>query len=105
MKLTKFAGFYEARRVLSLCEAFGLGYRYDGMSQTRVAATAALHLTLAHSKGIPSGGSAFLRLEKDLVAEGGVKVEAGMAKLVDPRAPGLGIAMNPELLGSPDTYS
>ncbi len=105
MKITKFAGFYEARRVLSLCEAFGLGYRYDNMMQSRLAATASLHLTLAHSKGIPSGGTAFLKLDKDLVETGGVKMSGGTASLEDPRAPGLGVTIAEGLLGTPDIYT
>ena len=104
MKITKFAGFTESRRVLSLCEAFGLGYRYDNMNQSRLSATASLHLTMAFSKGIPSGGTNFLSFQNDLVSQGGLRIDRGIARLEDSEAPGLGIEIAEDLLGEPDTY-
>ena len=104
IKLTKFAGFYESARIIGLSDAFGLDYRYDNMSQSRLAATASLHLALAYSRGIPSGGTAFTKYEDDLVKSGGLRMNHGTASLENPKEPGLGITINEKLLGPADVY-
>lgn len=104
MKLTKVGGFHKAEKILAMCEAFGLGYRYDNQIQTRLASTASLHLNMAHAHGIPSGGTQFLRQAEDLVAEGGLMVEKGVSRLANPDAPGLGATIRKELLGTPTVY-
>jgi L-Ala-D/L-Glu epimerase len=103
MKLTKFDGYYDAMRVLALCEAFSMEYRYDNVQQTRLGATAALHLALA-TRGIPSGGTAFMKYTKDLVKSGGIQMNKGVATLEDADSPGLGVTLAEELLMPPDVY-
>ncbi|MBI2185000.1 MAG: dipeptide epimerase [Thaumarchaeota archaeon] len=105
MKITKVGGFYRAVKILSMCEAFGLGYRYDNQIQTRLAGTAALHLNMAFSRGIPSGGTQFLRHSQDFVAQGGLKIEKGVSRLDNPDSPGLGVTAKEELLGPPAVYT
>jgi len=104
VKLAKFSGFRESMKIISMCEAFGLDYRYDNMTQTRLAATASVHLTFANSNGIPSGGTAFTKYEKDLVKEGGIVLNRGTAYLKDPGAPGLGLTVDESILMEPDVY-
>ncbi|MBI4257786.1 MAG: hypothetical protein HY619_02425 [Thaumarchaeota archaeon] len=60
---------------------------------------------MAFSKGIPSGGTQFLRHSQDFVAQGGLKIERGVSRLENPDGPGLGVTIKEELLGAPTIYT
>lgn len=103
LKILRTGGLHEACRMLDMCEAAGIGYRHDNVIQSRLASTMMIHFSTTYDRSLPDGGGTqFTRTIEDVVvADEGVYMDGGRARLRDPDAPGMGASPRPELLTDP----
>jgi L-alanine-DL-glutamate epimerase-like enolase superfamily enzyme len=89
VKLTKAGGLHPAKQCIAIAEAANIPYIVDEINEMHICNTAVAHLAMSAKEIVYGGCTCHLILEKDLVKQGGVVVQGGVATLSD--APGLGI--------------
>ncbi|MDR1236664.1 MAG: hypothetical protein LBK28_00315 [Propionibacteriaceae bacterium] len=89
IKISRVGGIRKALAMVAMAEAANLLYIIDEINEMRVCNTAVAHLALATRAPLYTGVTCHLLLERDVVAEGGVRVINGQAVIDD--QPGLGI--------------
>ncbi len=90
-KLNRLGGFFEARKVISICEAAGVGVAVDTAPYTLLGDTAVFHAAATCKTVFPvdEGHLSFVAISDKNPFTGGVAIKNGLASLPD--APGLGI--------------
>ena len=97
IKPIKAGGLYKAKKLATLAESFGILTRVDGIpGEGKLSNTASAHLVLTLKHPIVCGVMQHVRLEKDLVTEGGIQFSGGSVTLPD--TPGLGVTVDENLL-------
>lgn len=92
LKLNRLGGFFEAAKVIAICESAGIGVSVDTNPYTLVGDTASCHIAAICRHHYPvdcEGHQSFLDLGAATFVKGGIGIAAGRAKLPD--APGLGV--------------
>jgi len=95
LKLNRLGGFFEALKVIAVCEAAGVGVSVDTNPYTLVGDTAVCHVAAACRTPYPvdcEGHQSFLDWGPEPLARGGVRIEGGLARVPD--APGLGVEVD-----------
>jgi L-Ala-D/L-Glu epimerase len=92
VKISKAGGLHRARQIIGLCEAAGLPYIVDEITETRLCGTAVSHLALSVGAFVYGGCTCHLHLTDDIVADGGLRIDDGMVSVPD--APGLGLELD-----------
>jgi L-alanine-DL-glutamate epimerase-like enolase superfamily enzyme len=101
LKTNRVGGLSQAKNVIAVCEAAGIGVSIDTNPYTLVGDTAICHLGMTTRNHFPiccDGHETFLKLPDPSVFSGGVKTTNGYAEL--PELPGLGIEVDWEKLKS-----
>ena len=99
LKLNRLGGFFEAAKVVAICDAAGIGVSVDTNPYTRVGDTAVCHIAAACRVPYPvdcEGHESFLDWGNEDYVHGGVRIDGGIARLPD--APGLGVDVDWEAL-------
>jgi L-alanine-DL-glutamate epimerase-like enolase superfamily enzyme len=99
LKLNRLGGFFEAAKVISICESMGIGVSVDTNPYTLVGDTAVCHIAAICRHHYPvdcEGHQSFLSLGKEEFVTGGVSIKGNHAVL--PEAPGLGVDIDWEAL-------
>ncbi len=99
LKLNRLGGFFEAAKVVSICESMGIGVSVDTNPYTLVGDTAVCHIAAICRYHYPvdcEGHQSFLSLGKEEFVTGGVSIKGNHAVL--PEAPGLGVDIDWETL-------
>jgi L-alanine-DL-glutamate epimerase-like enolase superfamily enzyme len=96
IKITKAGGFHPAKQLIGICEAAGMPYIIDEITETRVCGTAVSHLALTVSKMVYGGCTCHAHLSQDTVKDGGLKITNGQVSIPD--VPGLGLVLNEEII-------
>lgn len=99
LKLNRLGGFFEALKVVQICDAAGVGVSVDTNPYTRVGDTAVCHIAAACRIAYPvdcEGHESFLDWGREEYLRGGVAIRDGRARLPD--APGLGVDVDWEAL-------
>ena len=102
IKLMKSGGLWNGVKIAAVAEAASIPCMIGAMSETNLSITAAVHFSMAHANirftDLEVGSRGSLRL----FTEGGIALEGGRLRLVDPDGPGLGLR-NPDRdrIGSP----
>ena len=99
LKLNRLGGFFEAAKVISICESSGIGVSVDTNPYTLVGDTAVCHIAAICCHPYPvdcEGHQSFLDWGKEAFVTGGILIEGGQAVL--PEAPGLGVDIDWEVL-------
>lgn len=99
IKIGRVGGLSQARRMRDFCVATGLRMNIEETGGTVIAGTAAIHLAVATPPRFRLASSDSTRLHSVVPASGGYTFIDGRA--LAPTAPGLGIQVLPEVLGSP----
>jgi L-Ala-D/L-Glu epimerase len=92
IKISKAGGLYRAKQIVGLCEAAGMPYIIDEITETRVCGTAVSHLALTVSGLVYGGCTCHRHLRDDPVAEGGLRIDDGMVSVEE--LPGLGLILD-----------
>lgn len=96
VKITKAGGYHPAKQIIGICEAAGMPYIVDEITETRVCGTAVSHLALTVSDLVYGGCTCFKHLQKDTVLSGGLSITDG--QVVVEEKPGLGLELNSEII-------
>jgi L-alanine-DL-glutamate epimerase-like enolase superfamily enzyme len=100
IKTTRPGGLWKARRLITLAEAAGIQIQIDDVAETRIATTASAQLASSVRDDhyfVYCGGPACAWLSRDLVKDGGVKIDNdGTCHL--PNQPGLGLVIDEDYL-------
>ena len=99
LKLNRLGGFFEALKVIQICDAAGIGVSVDTNPYTRVGDTAVCHAAAACRIPYPvdcEGHESFLDWGREEYVRGGVTFGEGLARLPD--AAGLGVEVDWEAL-------
>ena len=90
-KLNRLGGFFEARKVIAICEAAGVGVSVDTAPYTLLGDTAVFHAASTCKVVFPvdEGHLSFVAIDGQNPFTGGVVIKNGVASLSD--RPGLGI--------------
>ena len=99
LKLNRLGGFFEALKVVQICDAAAIGVSVDTNPYTRVGDTAVCHIAAACRIAYPvdcEGHESFLDWGREEYVRGGVVIRDGRARLPD--APGLGVDVDWEAL-------
>ena len=92
LKLNRLGGFFEALKVVSICESAGIGVSVDTNPYTRVGDTAVCHIAATCRTHYPvdcEGHESFLSWGDEPFVNGGIRISDSRAHLPD--SPGLGI--------------
>ncbi|MDY4609475.1 MAG: enolase C-terminal domain-like protein [Sphaerochaetaceae bacterium] len=89
IKISRCGGIRKCQQMVAMAEAANMLYIIDEINEMRVANTAVAHLALSTRSPLYTGVTCHLLLRDDIVLEGGVRVENGMAVIGN--EPGLGI--------------
>src|SRR5690606_19460698 len=92
IKISKAGGLHRAKQIVGLCEAAGMPYIIDEITETRVCGTAVSHLALTVSSMVYGGCTCHKHLTQDPVAEGGLSIDHGMVSVTE--EPGLGLKLD-----------
>jgi len=95
LKLNRVGGFFEALKIVSICESANIGVSVDTNPYTLVGDTAVCHIAATCRSHYPvdcEGHQSFLDWGSVPLVTGGVKISDGRAHLPD--APGLGVDIN-----------
>ncbi len=95
LKLNRLGGFFEARQVIAIAEAAGIGVSVDTNPYSLVGDTAVCHIAATCSLPYPvdcEGHVSFLSWGEEPLFQGGITFEDGRAHLPD--APGLGVEVD-----------
>lgn len=95
LKLNRLGGFFEAKRVIDICEAAGIGVSVDTNPYSLVGDTAVCHIAAACRMPYPvdcEGHQSFLSFGATPLFTGGITFADGLAHLPD--APGLGVGVD-----------
>jgi len=95
LKLNRVGGFFEALKVIAVCEAAGVGISVDTNPYTLIGDTACCHIAAVIRSHYPvdcEGHQSFLDLGGEVIVRGGIVIEDGRARLPD--APGLGVEVD-----------
>ncbi len=99
LKLNRLGGFFEAQKVVAICEAAGIGVSVDTNPFTLIGDTASCHIAAicrAHYPVDCEGHQSFLSLGEEALVTGGIRIASGLAHLPD--TPGLGVDVDWEAL-------
>ena len=99
LKVNRVGGLSQARNVIAVCEAAGVGVSIDTSPYTLVGDTAICHIGMTTRNHFPiccDGHETFLKLPDPSIFSGGVTTANGYAELLD--RPGLGIDVDWEKL-------
>lgn len=96
IKISKAGGLHRARQVVGLCEAAGMPYIIDEITETRVCGTAVSHLALTVGTLVYGGCTCHRHLRDDPVADGGLRIDDGMVSVAE--RPGLGLTLDDSLV-------
>jgi len=97
LKLNRVGGFWPARKVINIAEAASMGISVDTMPFTKLGDTANCHLAATIKDPYPVDAEGHLWFETTPF-KGGIEIKNGRAIL--PKAPGLGMELDEELLRS-----
>lgn len=92
LKLNRVGGFFEALKVIAICEAGGIGVSVDTNPYTLIGDTACCHIAAVINSHYPvdcEGHQSFLDTGAEPFVSGGIVIDGGIAHLPD--APGLGV--------------
>lgn len=92
LKLNRLGGFFEAAKVVAICESGGIGVSVDTNPYTMVGDTACCHIAASIRTAYPvdcEGHVSFLDWGPHSFVSGGITIRDGRARL--PEAPGLGV--------------
>ena len=92
LKLNRLGGFYEAMKVVGICEGAGIGVSVDSAPFSMLGDTACCHVAAAIRSHYPvecEGHVSFIHFGPDKLFTGGIRFRNGLAHL--PEAPGLGV--------------
>lgn len=89
IKISRCGGIRKCQQMVAMAEAANMLYIIDEINEMRVSNTAVAHLALSTKFPLYTGVTCHLLLQDDIVLEGGVRVEHGMAVIGN--EPGLGI--------------
>lgn len=92
MKLNRLGGFFEALKLIAICESAGIGVSVDTNPYTMIGDTACCHIAAAIRTPYPvdcEGHVSFLDWGPHRFVTGGIVIRDGRARL--PEAPGLGV--------------
>ena len=95
LKLNRLGGFFEALKVVQICDSAGIGVSVDTNPYTRVGDTAVCHIAATCRMPYPvdcEGHESFLDWGAEEYVLGGVTIASGRARLPD--APGLGVEVD-----------
>ncbi len=95
LKLNRVGGFFEALKIVSICESANIGVSVDTNPYTLVGDTAVCHIAATCRTHYPvdcEGHQSFLDWGSEPLVSGGVRIADGRAHLPD--APGLGVDIN-----------
>ena len=99
LKLNRLGGFFEAAKVVAICDAAGIGVSVDTNPYTRVGDSAVCQIAATCRVPYPvdcEGHESFLDWGKEDYVLGGISIVDGIARLPD--APGLGVDVDWEAL-------
>lgn len=96
IKITKAGGYHPAKQIIGICEAAGMPYIIDEITETRVCGTAVSHLALTVSDLVFGGCTCFMHLKEDTVAHGGLSIVNGQVGVEN--LPGLGLELNSKVI-------
>ena len=77
IKLQKCGGFYEALRIIAICDAVDMPYRIDDMGVSKIGNTAAAHLAVSGKNIIACGGAQHTYFSDDIhniIKSGGLRI-------------------------------
>ncbi|MEE9191299.1 MAG: mandelate racemase/muconate lactonizing enzyme family protein [Candidatus Aerophobetes bacterium] len=97
LKLNRVGGFWPARKIINIAEAASMGISVDTMPFTKLGDTANCHLAATIKDPYPVDAEGHLWFETTPF-KGGIEIKNGRAIL--PKAPGLGMELDEELLRS-----
>ena len=97
LKINRVGGFWQARKVIDICEAASIGISIDTMPFTKLGDTAICHLAATIKDPYPVDAEGHLWFE-DTPFKGGIEIKNGKAIL--PEKPGLGVELDEEKLKS-----
>ena len=95
LKLNRVGGFFEALKIVSICESAGIGVSVDTNPYTLVGDTAVCHIAATCRVHYPvdcEGHQSFLDWGGESLARGGIRIADGRAHL--PHSPGLGVEVD-----------
>jgi len=95
LKLNRVGGFWAARKIIDIAEAASIGISIDTMPFTKLGDTAICHLAATIRDPYPVDAEGHLWFDTDPF-RGGIQIKNARAIL--PRAPGLGIQIDEEIL-------
>ena len=99
LKLNRVGGFFEALKIVSICESAGIGVSVDTNPYTLIGDTAVCHIAATCRVHYPvdcEGHQSFLDWGGETLVSGGVRIADGRAHLSDD--PGLGVEVDWEAL-------
>ncbi len=97
LKLNRVGGFWPARKIINIAEAASIGISVDTMPFTKLGDTANCHFAATIKDPYPVDAEGHLWFETTPF-KGGIEIKNGRAIL--PKAPGLGLELDEELLRS-----
>lgn len=92
LKLNRLGGFFEAAKVVAICEGAGIGVSVDTNPYTMIGDSAVCHIAAICQTHYPvdcEGHQSFLDWGDEPLVKGGIGIDGGVATLPD--APGLGV--------------
>ena len=95
LKLNRLGGFFEAAKVIAICDSAAIGVSVDTNPYTLVGDTACCHIAATVPKPYPvdcEGHVSFLDWGAEEMVKGGITIRDGRAHLPD--APGLGVEVD-----------
>ena len=95
LKLNRLGGFFEASKVIAICDSAAIGVSVDTNPYTLVGDTACCHIAATVPKPYPvdcEGHVSFLDWGDEAMVKGGITIRDGRAHLPD--APGLGVEVD-----------
>ncbi len=95
LKLNRLGGFFEALKVIAICDSAAIGVSVDTNPYTLVGDTACCHIAATVPKPYPvdcEGHVSFLDWGEEEMVKGGITIRDGRAHLPD--APGLGVEVD-----------
>lgn len=99
LKLNRVGGFFEALKIVSICESAGIGVSVDTNPYTLIGDTAVCHIAATCRVHYPvdcEGHQSFLDWGGETLVSGGIRIADGRAHLSD--KPGLGVEVDWEAL-------
>ena len=99
LKLNRVGGFFEAQKIVSICESAGIGVSVDTNPYTLVGDSAVCHIAATCRVHYPvdcEGHQSFLDWGGETLVHGGITIAQGRAHLSD--SPGLGVEIDWEAI-------